>query len=92
MRTNIVLDEDLLKEAFKYSKSHTKKDLIHEALKEFIENHKRKDLRELKGKIKFIEDYDYKRAKARQIALMKKGFNLGTKGHIITSREELHER
>ena len=60
MRTNIVLDEWLLKEALKYSKSHTKKGLIHEALKEFLENRKRKDLRELKGKIKFIEDYDYK--------------------------------
>src|SRR3989304_73355 len=37
------------------------------------------------------EKTGYKRAKERQIALMKKGFNLGTKGHIITSREELHE-
>jgi len=60
MRTNIVLDEKLLKEALKYSKSHTKKSLIHEALKEFVENRKRKDLRELKGKIQFMEDYDYK--------------------------------
>lgn len=61
MRTNIVLDENLLKEAIKYSKAHTKKELIHEALKEFVESHKRKDLRELKGKIGFREDYDYKK-------------------------------
>ncbi len=61
MRTNIVLDERLLKEALKYSKAHTKKELIHNALKEFVESHKRKDLRELKGKIEFREDYDYKK-------------------------------
>ena len=67
MRTNIVLDEKLLKEALKYSKFHTKKGLIHEALKEFVESRKRKDLRELKGKILFIEDYDYKKLrKGRQ--------------------------
>ncbi|TAL24665.1 MAG: CopG family transcriptional regulator [Nitrospirae bacterium] len=34
----------------------------------------------------------YKKAKERQIALMKKGFDLGTKGKICVSREELHER
>jgi hypothetical protein len=34
----------------------------------------------------------YQRAKDRQIALMKKGFDMGTKGKISTSREELHER
>lgn len=61
MRTNIVLDDRLLNEALKYSKTHTKKDLIHEALKEFVESHKRKDLRELKGKIEFREGYDYKK-------------------------------
>lgn len=61
MRTNIVFDEKLLKEAFKYSKARTKRELVHEALREFIESRKRLDLRELKGKIKFYEKYDYKR-------------------------------
>lgn len=32
MRTNIVIDDDLLKEAFRYSKAKTKKRLIHDAL------------------------------------------------------------
>ncbi|MDN3514312.1 MAG: type II toxin-antitoxin system VapB family antitoxin [Candidatus Brocadia sp.] len=40
MRTNIVLEEDIVREAFKYSKDRTKKDLIHEALKEFFEKQK----------------------------------------------------
>ena len=36
MRTNIVIDDELLNEAFSVSNSKTKKDLIHEALREFI--------------------------------------------------------
>jgi len=62
MRTNIVLDDILVEEAFKYSSSiRTKKDLIETALKEYVQNRKIKDLRELKGKIQFSEDYDYKK-------------------------------
>ncbi|MBI5196246.1 MAG: CopG family transcriptional regulator [Nitrospirae bacterium] len=34
----------------------------------------------------------YQTAKDRQIGLMRKGFDLGTKGKITISREELHER
>ena len=60
MRTNIVLDDKLLKEAFKYSKVKTKKDLVETALKEFVENHRRLDMRDLKGKISFQANYDYK--------------------------------
>jgi len=41
---------------------------------------------------KVEEETGYQRAKERQIALMEKGFNLGTKGRITISREELHER
>lgn len=60
MRTNIVLDDGLLNEAFKYSKVHTKKEIINLALKEFVEHHGRKDMRELRGKIQFAQGYDYK--------------------------------
>jgi Arc/MetJ family transcription regulator len=60
MRTNIDIDEELVKEAFKYAGVKTKKELIALGLKEFVENHKRRDLRELKGKIKFREGYDHK--------------------------------
>ena len=62
MRTNIVLDDVLVEEAFKYSSSiRTKKDLIETALREYVQNRKIKDLRELKGKIRFSDDYDYKK-------------------------------
>jgi len=60
MRTNIVIDDKLLGEAFEVSDARTKKDLIHEALRTFIKLKKRKDLTELAGKIDFDPDYDHK--------------------------------
>ncbi len=60
MRTNIVLDENLVKEAFKFTDAKTKKDLIHQALEEFVRNKKRKNLLDLYGKIEFRKNYDYK--------------------------------
>lgn len=60
MRTNIVLDEDLLKQAFLYAHVSSKKDLVDLALREFVQHHSRRDIRELKGKVKIRDDYDYK--------------------------------
>jgi hypothetical protein len=54
-------------EAFRYAESiHTKKELIETALKEFVRTKRMKDLRELKGKIQFTDDYDYKKMRERQ--------------------------
>jgi len=61
MRTNIVLDDDLVKEAFRHSKATTKKDLVHEALRELVRARSGKSLLELRGKIRFAKDYDYKK-------------------------------
>jgi hypothetical protein len=41
---------------------------------------------------KVREDIDYKKAKERQFKLLSTGFDLGTKGRITISREELHAR
>jgi Arc/MetJ family transcription regulator len=60
MRTNIVIDDELLQEAFKYTNVTTKKEIINLALKEFVENAKKLSLLDLKGKISFDENYDYK--------------------------------
>jgi len=62
MRTNIVLDDQLVAEAFRYADDiTTKKDLIEVALREFVKSRKIKDLRDLKGKIQFSDGYDYKK-------------------------------
>jgi Arc/MetJ family transcription regulator len=61
MRTNIVLNDELVKEAFMYSQAvSTKRELIEVALREYVSNRKRKNIGELKGEIKFRDDYDYK--------------------------------
>jgi len=61
MRTNIDIDNSLLEEAFSVSQVRTKKDLIHEALREYIRLNKRKDLAELAGSIEFYKGYDHKK-------------------------------
>jgi len=60
MRTNIVIDDELLEEAFSVSKARTKKDLIHEALEEYIRLKKQKDLTALAGSIMFYKNFDHK--------------------------------
>ena len=67
MRTNIVLDEALIKEAFRYAAVRTKKELVDLALREYIENHRRKDIRDLREKVKIDPQYDYKSARSRQV-------------------------
>ena len=58
MRTNIVLNDDLIKKAFRHSSARTKKELVHEALEELISSRQRRDLR---GKISFAAGYDHKK-------------------------------
>ena len=60
MRTNIILEDSLVKEALKYSGAKTKRELIHQALEEFVKNRRRRNLLDLAGKIEFAKGYDYK--------------------------------
>ncbi len=60
MRTNVVIDDKLREEAFKYSNLKTKKEIINLALKAFVKNAKKLSLMDLKGQISFDESYDYK--------------------------------
>lgn len=60
MRTNVVIEDHLINEAFRLTKLKTKKELIKTALEELIQNRKKMDLRKIRGKINFNDDYDYK--------------------------------
>lgn len=60
MRTNIVLNDELVDEAARLTGITTKKDLVHEALRVLIATRKRKNLLDLAGKIQFAPGYDYK--------------------------------
>lgn len=67
MRTNIVLDELLINEAFSLSGIKTKRELVYQALKEFVEHRKRLDLRDLKGIGGLRSGYDYKALRAGKL-------------------------
>ena len=60
MRTNIDIDEEIMKQAFSLSDFKTKKEIVEHALKEFVRNRTRKNLADLRGKITFADGYDYK--------------------------------
>ena len=60
MRTNVVLDDDLVHEAMKLTGKKTKKEVISYALQELVALKKRRNLLDLAGKIQFQDDYDYK--------------------------------
>jgi len=60
VRTNVVLDDRLVEEALKLGRKKTKKELIYDALKEYVDTRKRLDLADLAGKVRFRKDYNYK--------------------------------
>ena len=64
MRTNIVIDDALMGEAFAVSNVRTKRELVDLALREFVARHKRKNLMELYGSDGMDPDYNYKRARS----------------------------
>ena len=64
MRTNIVLDEALVKEALKLGQISTMRELVDVALHEFVAHRKRLNLRDLKGTGGLRDDYDYKALRA----------------------------
>ena len=60
MLTNFELHEELVEEAFRYSSVVTKWEFVNLAFREFGENHRRKDVREFRGKGLIRSDYLYK--------------------------------
>lgn len=60
MRTNVVLNDDLVREAFALTGARTKRQLLDEALRELIRARRKKDLTELVGRVRFRDDFDPK--------------------------------
>ena len=49
MRTNIVLDDELVRQAFALTGLRTKRELVHLALSELVRRRRKKDLPDLAG-------------------------------------------
>jgi Arc/MetJ family transcription regulator len=62
MRTNVYVDESLIRECRKLTQLKTKKEIIDSALKEFIKLCKRRKMLELEGKIEWEGNLDEMRA------------------------------
>ena len=63
MPTNLSIDDKLLNLAQRVGNLKTKKDTVNQALKEFIEKRKQKEIIDLFGKFDPDPDYDYKKGR-----------------------------
>ncbi len=64
MRTNVILNDELLREAFRLTSARTKSELIEMALRELVRTRGKKDLMELAGRVGLRKDFDQKRLRA----------------------------
>ena len=64
VRTNIVLDDKLLREAMKLAGVRTKREAVQIALARFVQGRRQKRLLELYGQGGLRADYDYKQVRS----------------------------
>ncbi|SMO82985.1 type II toxin-antitoxin system VapB family antitoxin [Gracilimonas mengyeensis] len=62
MRTNVVIDYDLMDEALKVSQLKTKKDAVEAGLKLLVQRKKQENIRNLRGKLNWSGDLDKMRS------------------------------
>lgn len=58
MRTNIVIDDDLMAQAIKATGLETKKDIVEQGLKLLVKRYKQQSIRSLRGKIEWEGNLD----------------------------------
>lgn len=64
MRTNIVLDERLVREAMKLAGAKTMREAVDIVLRRFVQSGRQKKLLDLYGTGRVRKDYNYKRARS----------------------------
>jgi len=62
MRTNIYIEEELIRECRKLSHLKTKKEIVNSALKEYVRLLKRKKMLEFEGKVQWEGNLDEMRS------------------------------
>ena len=58
MRTNVIVDDDLMKAALMVSGLRTKKDAIEEGLKLLVQVRSQKEIKRFRGKLKWSSNLD----------------------------------
>ncbi|OFZ96946.1 MAG: hypothetical protein A2Z64_08125 [Betaproteobacteria bacterium RIFCSPLOWO2_02_67_12] len=64
MRTNIVLDDKLVREAMRLANVRTMREAVDVALRRFVQSGRQRKLLDLHGSGGVREDYDYKRTRS----------------------------
>ena len=64
-KINLDIDSNLLDEAIEIGEQNTKKSVIEEALKEYIQRRKQMKILDLFGTIEYEENYDYKQQRQK---------------------------
>ena len=65
MRTNIVLDDRLVREAMRLSKARSKREVVDLALRQFVARSKQQDILALIDQVPIARDYDVRAARRR---------------------------
>ncbi len=63
MATNLNIDIPLLNKVFKIGNFKTKREAVNIALKEYVQNHRQKDILKYLNKVDYDKDYDYKKSR-----------------------------
>ncbi len=63
MRTNIVIDDELMANAFKATGLTTKKDVVEQGLRLLVKRSQQQGIRKLRGKVKWEGDLDEMRGR-----------------------------
>ena len=66
MATNLAIDDKLIVEAQAIGGAKTKKAVVTEALKEYIQRRKQVQIISLFGTVDYDPDYDYKKTRSRR--------------------------
>ena len=64
MRTNIVLDDQLIEEAMRLTRVRTKREIVDRALRELVARQHQRALRDLVGRDLLDPDYDVRAVRA----------------------------
>lgn len=66
MPTNLAIDDTLLNEALKVGGFNSKRETVNEALQEFVQRRKQKEILDLFGTVHWDPRYDYKKARRKK--------------------------
>lgn len=66
MATNVEIDPDLIQQALRLGGKRTKREVIEEALQEYVSRREQQQIVSLFGTIDYDDDYDYKKQRTRR--------------------------